>query len=74
LFVNANQLDQNAHKYVDGVTDLHPYEAFLPTLREVAGGLQLDKENVGPFPRFNHIVFLTYMFSQSGWEIEHLGQ
>lgn len=46
LFVNANQLDQGAHKYLDGVTDLHPYEEFLPTLNELAGGLQLDKENV----------------------------
>ncbi|XP_006463697.1 hypothetical protein AGABI2DRAFT_187219 [Agaricus bisporus var. bisporus H97] len=45
LFVNANQLDQGAHKYLDGVTDLHPYEEFLPTLNELAGGLQLDKEN-----------------------------
>jgi Xaa-Pro aminopeptidase len=56
LFVNANQLDQRAHKYLDGVTDLHPYEAFLPTLREVAGGLQLNKENVRSVRHFTKCV------------------
>lgn len=46
LFVNANQLDESAHKYLDGVIDIHPYEAFLPYLKDLASELQLDKENV----------------------------
>ncbi|KAF9443545.1 putative Xaa-Pro aminopeptidase P [Macrolepiota fuliginosa MF-IS2] len=45
LFVNANQLSESAHKYLDGVTNIQPYEAFLPFLKELASGLQLDKEN-----------------------------
>lgn len=46
LFVNANQPDATAHKYLDGVTDIQPYEAFLPTLKDLANELQLNKENV----------------------------
>jgi Xaa-Pro aminopeptidase len=46
LFINPNQINEAGHKYLDGVVDIHPYEAFLPHLTELANSLQLDKDNV----------------------------
>ena len=50
LFINPNQIDEAAHKYLDGVVDIHSYEAFLPYLKDHANQLQLDKDNVGDTP------------------------
>ncbi|KAF5351112.1 hypothetical protein D9756_008273 [Leucocoprinus leucothites] len=45
LFINTNQVNEAAHKYLDGVVDIHPYESFLPHLKDQANELQLNKDN-----------------------------
>ncbi|KXN80946.1 putative Xaa-Pro aminopeptidase P [Leucoagaricus sp. SymC.cos] len=45
LFISPNQINEAAHKYLDGVIDIHPYKAFLPYLKDHANQLQLDKDN-----------------------------
>ncbi|KAJ3573078.1 hypothetical protein NP233_g2666 [Leucocoprinus birnbaumii] len=45
LFINANQVNEAAHKYLDGVVDILPYETFLSYLKDKANELQLDRDN-----------------------------
>jgi len=56
LFINANQVNPAAHEYLDNVVSIHPYESFLPYLKDCMNELQIDKDNV----RLVHSILFYY--------------
>ena len=59
LFINANQVNPAAHEYLDNVVVIHPYESFLPYLKDCANELQTDKDNV----RLVHLILFSFLIT-----------
>jgi hypothetical protein len=70
LFVNPNQVDEEARVQLGDQVEVKPYDTFLEYLKELPGALNLSKDNVSGSPHPVQLYLFMCFDSQYYLEIK----